>query len=316
MNLNPKQVADILAQEDNITILTHFHPDGDTLGSALALLRALRKMGKKVNFLNNDPVHRKYAYLWAGLKKQDFSEQFVVAVDIATEELLGDTLKEQYAGRIDLSIDHHPSNTHFAKATCLEGDSAAAAEIVYYIIKHLGVEMDEQMASCIYTGISTDTGCFKFRNTTARTFYIAGVMKDLGADTESINEVMFEIKTRGELELERQMLEKMEYFLDNRVAIAVITQQMYRATGTSEDECEYIASIPRQVAGVMIGITIRERKNGTWKASVRTKPPIDASKICQAFGGGGHANAAGCRFEGTLEQFKEKFVAVSIEALQ
>ena len=316
MNLNPKQTAEILAEKDNIIILTHFHPDGDTLGSALALLRALRKMGKKVNFVNNDPVHPKYAYMWAGLKKQDFKEEFVVAVDIATEELLGDGLKKKYSGKIDLSIDHHPSNTFFAKDTCLEGDSAAAAEIVYYVIKYLGAEFDEDMASCIYTGVSTDTGCFKYRNTTARTFYIAGVMKDLGADTENINEVMFEIKTRGELELERQMLEKMDYYLDNRLAIAVITQDMYKQTGTSEDECEYIASIPRQVSGVMVGITIRERTNGAWKASVRTKPPVNASKICAFLGGGGHTNAAGCHFEGTLEEFKEKFVEVVSEELK
>ena len=315
MNLNPKQTAAILAEQDNIVILTHFHPDGDTLGSALALLRALRKMGKKVNFVNNDPVHRKYAYLWKGLQKQDFEEQFIMAVDIATEELLGDTLKEKYAGKIELSIDHHPSNTMYAKNTCLEGDSAAAAEIIYYVIKELGVEIDAEMASCIYTGISTDTGCFKFRNTTARTFYIAGIMKELGADTDEINEVMFEIKTRGELELERIMLEGMDYYYDDKLAIAVITQDMYRQTGTSEDECEYIASIPRQVAGVYVGVTIRERTNGTWKASVRTKPPIDASAICLAFGGGGHKNAAGCRFDGTLEAFKEKFIHVVGEAL-
>ena len=315
MNLNPKQVAAILAEQDNIIILTHFHPDGDTLGSALALLRALRKMGKKVNFVNNDPVHRKYAYLWKGLQKQDFEEQFIMAVDIATEELLGDTLKEKYAGKIALAIDHHPSNTMYAKQTCLEGDSAAAAEIIYYVIKELGVEIDADMASCIYTGVSTDTGCFKFRNTTARSFYIAGIMKELGADTETINEVMFEIKTRGELELERIMLEGMDYYFDDKLAIAVITQKMYAQTGTSEDECEYIASIPRQVAGVYVGITIRERTNGTYKASVRTKPPLDASKICRAFGGGGHMNAAGCRFEGTLEEFKEKFIEVVGEML-
>ena len=315
MNLNPKQVAAILAEQDNIIILTHFHPDGDTLGSALALLRALRKMGKKVNFVNNDPVHRKYAYLWKGLQKQDFEEQFIMAVDIATDELLGDTLKEKYAGKIALAIDHHPSNTMYAKQTCLEGDSAAAAEIIYYVIKELGVEIDADMASCIYTGVSTDTGCFKFRNTTARSFYIAGIMKELGADTETINEVMFEIKTRGELELERIMLEGMDYYFDDKLAIAVITQKMYAQTGTSEDECEYIASIPRQVAGVYVGITIRERTNGTYKASVRTKPPLDASKICHAFGGGGHMNAAGCRFEGTLEEFKEKFIEVVGEML-
>lgn len=310
MNLTPKQVADILAEQDNIIILTHFHPDGDTLGSALALLRALRKMGKKVNFVNNDPIHPKYAYLWEGLQKQRFRESFIMAVDIATEDLLGDDLKEKYAGKIELAIDHHPSHTYYAKHTCLEGESAAAAEIIYYVIKELGVDIDEKTASCIYTGVSTDTGCFKYRNTTARTFYIAGIMKELGADTEAINEVMFETKTRGELELEQKMLEGMEYYLNDKLAIAVIHQKMYEQTGTTEDECEYIAAIPRQVAGVYVGVTIRERKNGTWKASVRTKPPIDASAICSQFGGGGHKNAAGCRFGGTLEEFKQKLVEV------
>ncbi len=316
MQITAVQAAEILKAEDNITILTHFHPDGDTIGSGFALARALRKMGKKANVINNDEMHPKYAYIWKGIKKQRFKEQFVVAVDIATEHLLGDRIYEKYAGRIDLSIDHHPTNSFFAKNTCLEGNSAAAAEIIYYVIKALGVEIDEDMASCIYTGVSTDTGCFKYRNTTARSFYIAGVMKDLGADTETINEVMFETKTRGELELERIILEKMEYSYDNKLAIAVITQKMYSDTGTTEDECEYIAGIPRQVAGVYVGVTIKERKNGTFKASVRTKPPIDAGKICAKFGGGGHANAAGCYFDGTLEEFKEKIKAVAGEELK
>lgn len=316
MQITAVEAAEILKAEDNITILTHFHPDGDTIGSGFALLRALRKMGKKANVINNDEMHPKYAYIWKGIKPQKFEEKFVVAVDIATEDLLGDRIKEKYAGKIDLAIDHHPTNSFFAKNTCLEGKSAAAAEIIYYIIKALGVEIDKDMASCIYTGVSTDTGCFKYRNTTARSFYIAGVMKDLGADTEMINEVMFETKTRGELELEKIILENLEYSFDNKLAIAVITQKMYTKTGTTEDECEYIAGIPRQVAGVYVGVTIKERKNGTFKASVRTKPPIDAGKICARFGGGGHANAAGCYFEGTLEQFKEKIKEVAGEELK
>lgn len=316
MQITAVQAAEILKAEDNITILTHFHPDGDTIGSGFALVRALRKMGKKANVINNDEMHPKYAYLWKGIKEQKFKEKFVVAVDIATEGLLGDKIHEKYAGKIDLAIDHHPTNSFFAKKTCLEGDSAAAAEIIYYVIKALGVEIDKDMASCIYTGVSTDTGCFKYRNTTARSFYIAGVMKDLGADTETINEVMFETKTRGELELERIILENMEYSFDNKLAIAVITQKMYTETGTTEDECEYIAGIPRQVAGVYMGVTIKERKNGTFKASVRTKPPIDAGEICAKFGGGGHANAAGCYFEGTLEQFKEELKKVAGEELK
>lgn len=305
MKIDASQAAGILKERDNITVITHFHPDGDTLGSAYALLRTLRSMGKKVNVINNDTVHVKYAYLWEGIESENFEEEYVVAVDVATEDLLGDNIEKKYHGKINLVIDHHPSNTFFGEYTCLESSSAATAEIIYLIIKELGVSIDKDIASGIYTGVSTDTGCFKFRNTTARSLYTAGRMKELGADTESINEVMFETKSRGELELEMRIIETMEYRFDDKLAIALITQDMYRETGTSEDECEYIAAIPRQIVGVMVGVTIKERTNGKYKASIRTRHPINASAICKKFGGGGHENAAGCRFDGTLEEFKD-----------
>lgn len=316
MKISAKQAADILKSKDNITIITHFHPDGDTLGSAFALLRALRKLGKNVNVVNNNDIHPKFAYLWDGIETQNFNEEFLVSVDVATEELLGDGLEAKYGGKINLAIDHHPSNTLFAEKTYLEGTSAATAEMIKIIVEELGVEITPDIASGIYTGISTDTGCFKFRNTTARTLYTAAQMKEAGADTEHINEIMFETKSRGELELEKIIIEKMDYYCDNRVAIALITKKMYAETNTSEDECDYIAAIPRQVAGVMVGITIKERSNGTFKASVRTKSPISASLICKKFGGGGHENAAGCRFGGTIEEFKKQLVDAAAEELE
>lgn len=316
MKIDALEAAKILKNEDNISILTHFHPDGDTLGSAFALLRVLRCLGKKVNVINNDDIHKKYAYLWNGIEREDFEEKFIVSVDVATEDLLGDDLQEKYGGKIDLAIDHHPSNTFFAKKTCLEGGSAATAEIINVIISELGVEIDSDTASCIYTGVSTDTGCFKFRNTTARTLYTAAKMKELGADTENINEVMFETKSRGELELEKIIIESMGYYCGDKLAIAIITRDMYKQTGTSEDECEYISAIPRQIAGVMVGVTIKERSNGNYKASVRTKSPISASEICKRFGGGGHENAAGCRFDGTIDEFKNKLIEATQEELK
>lgn len=316
MQIKTSEVADILKEQDNITIITHFHPDGDALGSGFALLRALRKLGKKVNVINNDEIHPKYSYLWKGIEKEEFKEQFIMSVDLATEELLGDRLKEIYSGKINLNIDHHPSNNFFAEKTCLEADSAAAAEIIYIIIQDLGVEIDSDIASCIYTGISTDTGCFRFSNTTARTLLTAAKMKELGAQTEFINEVMFETKTRGELELERRLIASIEYSFEDRLAIAVVTQQMYKDTDTTEDQCEYIASIPRQISGVMVGVTIKERKNGTYKASLRTRKPLNAATICEKFGGGGHSNAAGCRFSGSLEEFKQALKEAVAEELK
>ena len=311
--MNLTDVARFLRERDCFTILLHAYPDGDTIGSGYALCYALRKLGKKANVVCAHPIPRSYFFITDSYEPMEFTTQTVVATDVASPKLLG-ALAEQYPS-VDLCIDHHGTNTHYAQHSFIDADAASNAENILAVIEAMDLPIDTYIATCIYTGISTDTGCFKFRNTTARTFYIAGIMKELGADTETINEVMFEIKTRGELELERIMLEGMDYYFDDKLAIAVITQDMYKQTGTSEDECEYIASIPRQVAGVYVGVTIRERTNGTYKASVRTKPPIDASEICRAFGGGGHMNAAGCRFDGTLEEFKNKFITVVGEVL-
>ena len=131
-----------------------------------------------------------------------------------------------------------------------------------------------------------------------------------------LTEVMFETKTRGELELERRLIASIEYSFEDRLAIAVVTQQMYKDTDTTEDQCEYIASIPRQISGVMVGVTIKERKNGTYKASLRTRKPLNAATICEKVGGGGHSNAAGCRFSGSLEEFKQALREAVAEELK
>ncbi len=318
MLIDAERTAKILLSEDNIIILTHAHPDGDTLGCGFALLRALKKTGKKACVLNNDEIHPKYSYLWNGIKQDNIDEEkaFVVSVDIATEELLGDNLQKRFTGRIKLAVDHHGSNTLFAQNVYLEADSAAACENMLMVIEAMGIEIDPDIATCIYTGISTDTGCFRFRNTTERTLLTAAKMMHAGADTEYVNEVMFDRKTRGELELERMVIESMEYDFDNQLAIAVITQNMYAESGTGEDDCDSIASLPRKIAGVKIGITIKERKNGTFKASIRSRKPYNASLIAQEFGGGGHENAAGCRYNGSLEDFQQAIKTVVAKVLE
>ena len=241
-----------------------------------------------------DPIPTKFNYLTAE-GEQSFMPETVISVDVADDKLLG-TLRDEYKGKIKLAIDHHSTNVGFAENLYLEGDSAAAAECVYVILKEMGAKVTPFMASCLYTGIATDTGCFKFSNTTPRTHVFAAELMQLGADYDEINRVMFEVKSQSRLEMERRVLNGIEYICDGKCAIVTVTQQMIKETGCDSSDMDGIAAMSRQIEGVLIGITVREKSDGRWKISIRTFEPYDAAEICQRFGGGGHKRAAGCEF--------------------
>lgn len=292
--------ASFLKENDNFTILTHAHPDGDTLGSGIGLCLALRALGKKANVINNEEIPPKFRYL--EIEPQEIEEKTVVAVDIADVTLMGNELKEKYEAKVDLSLDHHGSNRLFAKLNCVDSSAAAAAQIIFELVELLGVQITPQMANCFYTGISTDTGCFRYANVTPDTHRVAAKLMECGADAAKINVKMFETKTRTYAALERLALDGMQFFYDGRCALITITREMFAESGSDENECDGIAAISRQIEGVLVGVTMRERRDGTYKASVRTHNPVDASAICARLGGGGHPNAAGCQLPGTREE--------------
>lgn len=314
MMINVEKCARLLKSKDNILILTHAHPDGDTLGSAFALCRALLSLGKKAKVKCADVIQSKYDYLFEDINMPDFDEDFIVAVDVATENLLGD-LADVYAGRVDLCIDHHGTNTHYAKKLLLNADAAAACEIVFKVIKALGVEIDLGIANCLYTGLTTDTGCFRYASATSNTYRAAAELIDMGVDNGRINRIMFETKTKTYAALERMALEGMQFFCDERVCVITITQEMYKRTGSNEQETEAIAPLTRQIEGVEIGITIREKADKSCKSSIRTFESVDASKLASAFGGGGHKQAAACRFDCGVEDAKKMLVEKCKEML-
>lgn len=314
MMINVEKCARLLKSKDNILILTHAHPDGDTLGSAFALCRALLSLGKKAKVKCADVIQSKYDYLFEDINMPDFDEDFIVAVDVATENLLGD-LADVYAGRVDLCIDHHGTNTHYAKKLLLNADAAAACEIVFKVIKALGVEIDLGIANCLYTGLTTDTGCFRYASATSNTYRAAAELIDMGVDNGRINRIMFETKTKTYAALERMALEGMEFFCNERVCVITITQEMYKRTGSNEQETEAIAPLTRQIEGVEIGITIREKADKSCKSSIRTFESVDASKLASAFGGGGHKQAAACRFDCGVEDAKKMLVEKCKEML-
>ncbi len=312
MRIDVKHCAELLKEQDNILILTHAHPDGDTLGCGFALCRALMKIGKICAVKNADEIPKKYEYLYDDIVPIKFHESYVVAVDVATPNLLGE-LEERY--HINLCIDHHSTNTDYADNLLLE-DRPAACELMYELIKELGVEIDKGIANCLYTGLTTDTGCFRYDSTTAVTYRTAADLIDLGAENGRINRIMFETKSKTYARLERLALDSMRFYENERVAIITITQEMYRLTGSNEQETEAIAPLTRQIEGVEVGITIREKPDGTCKASIRTFESVNAAQLAKLFGGGGHAQAAACRFDCDVKEARRQLVEKCGELLE
>ena len=312
MKISVKECADILREKDNILILTHANPDGDTLGSGFALCRALMKIGKICAVINADDIPKKYNYLFDDIVEIKFKPDYVVAVDVATVNLLGG-LEEQF--KIDMCIDHHSTNTEYANLLLLE-DVPAACQIMYEVVLALGAEVDKKIADCLYTGLTTDTGCFRYDSTTAQTYRVAADLIDAGADNGRINRIMFETKSKTYARLERLAIESMRFYEHERVAVITVTQEMFQLTGSNAQETEGLAPLTRQIEGVEIGITIQERPDGTCKASIRTFESVNAAELAACFGGGGHAQAAGCRFDCDVKEARRLLVDKCREMLE
>ena len=315
MRIDYNEAAEFLKNCDNIYILTHQSPDGDCIGTGFALHDMLGRMGKKSAVLCSDMFPKKFGFITDVSNDSSFEPETIIAVDVADTKLLG-RYEEIYGGRIDLCIDHHISNTGYAQRTLLGADSAAACEVLYRLAGAMGAELTDYTAVCIYTGIATDTGCFKFENTTAETHEIvAELMRKHKFNHASINREMFDIKTKGMLKMESSVIEVMEYYLDNRLTMVCITKEMLDRLGVDFNELDGCASLPLRVEGVEVGVTIKEKAAGEYKISMRSTGNVNVSAICQTIGGGGHAKAAGCALEGTLDEVRKILVDAVRKAL-
>lgn len=304
--MNLYDIARYLEQHDNYDILTHAYPDGDTLGSGFALCMALQQIGKNARVITTN-VPSKFLYMLNGVKQQVFETETIISTDVAADSLLGSNMSK-YIGNVDVCIDHHGSNTFTAKHKFVDKFAAANCEIVYKLLLRMKVKITPEIANCLYTGISTDTGCFRYTNTTAETMRVAASLMDFGCETAYINKVMFETKSREKVQLEHAVYDTMTYCADGRCAIIYTTLDMMKRLDIGDDEMEGLASIPRQIEGVLIGITMREKEGGFFKISVRTNGNINASDFCSMFNGGGHPAAAGCTIEGDLDNVKSRLI--------
>lgn len=308
------QAAELLKGADDVLILMHKSPDGDTVGSGSALLRALLSLGKRARAECSDPIPRAFPNLLPE-GTEEFSPKFVVSVDIADTTLFGEKIAP-WADRVDLCIDHHPSNRDYAKNLLLEDDSAATCEIIFKVILELGVSITKEIADCLYTGIATDTGCFKYSNTTARSHRMAAQLIECGCEFQKINERVFDTISRQKMALEQDALKTLEFHCDNRCAMLTLTREMLTRNGAAEEDMEGISSLPRQIEGVWVGITLKENKERTgYKISMRTTEQVDASLACSKLGGGGHKRAAGCMIPGDAKNAREKILAALSDQL-
>lgn len=313
--LTLEQVCDFLKSHDDYLILCHATPDGDTLGSGFALAMGLSKIGKKCMIKCADEIPSKYSYFTTHFENKEIDYKTIVAVDTADIVLLG-SLAKDFIGKIDLCIDHHISNTRFADNLYLNSAAAANCECIYDIFTALPIELDDISAAAIYTGISTDTGSFKYSNVTAKTHKIAAELYSYDISPSEISRLMFDTKSRGRIELERMVLDSAEFHFDGKCMLLTATNAMKEKTGCSDNDLEGVAVISRSVEGVLAGVSVKEKEDGNYKISVRTYPPLNASEICKALGGGGHQNAAGCILDGELKDVKETVLKVIEKALE
>ena len=303
--LTRTQTAEFLQEKDRYVILTHRRPDGDTLGSSALLCRGLRQLGKTAHILRNPEITAKYTHLHQGLTTEQVTDgDILIAVDTASKGMLPEAFA-QYADRITLRIDHHATAESFTETELVEPETAACGELVYEVLTQMGAKLDEQMADALYTAISTDTGCFRYANTTANTLAVASQCAKVSGNLFAINQALFDTNSLGRLRLQGWLVEHAIFLQDGKIAICALPKSVEKALNLTEDDLENISGFPRSIEGVKIAATIREDNETRVKISVRAVPGYDAAAICQNFGGGGHKGAAGASMSRSLDEAVE-----------
>ena len=301
IGLTRREAARWLKERDNFLIMTHKRPDGDTVGSAAALCLGLRKMGKTAHVLRNMEVTEKYIRLHEGLNK-DCPEtgDTLITVDVAAPNLLPDAVSH-LARFVKLRIDHHGSDTPFAPLDLVDAGAGACGEIIWDLLRELEVPLDQKIANALYIAVSTDTGGFRYANTTAHSFLTAAACAEAGGDIHSINQSLFDTNSFAKLRLQGWMVENIRFLGDGALAVCPLPREVERRLGVTEDDMESISGFPRSIEGVRMAATLRELPDGKIKVSIRALPGFDAAAVCRKFGGGGHKGAAGATLDTTLD---------------
>jgi phosphoesterase RecJ-like protein len=319
-----QEIINHLEKAETIAIYMHINPDGDCVGSSLAMNRFLSKLGKTVHsFSANIPnaVPKKLQFLpfssdinkFTALKKYDVS----LGVDVGDAGRLGDTLYKQYLkGQTKIVIDHHEDYVDFADITLREDDAASTTQILYKLLAYWNKELiDEDIATSLYTGLITDSGGFSFANTSPETHQVASELLSYGLDNAEINRKVMKDVEYNVFQLRNRVLSSAQFYNDGKIGIISYNKGDFEKTNTTENDTEGTINIVLNIESVEIAISIAEIEDKKYKISFRTKHKVSAGACAKCFGGGGHFHAAGCRGYGYFEDVYNKILKVSKEML-
>lgn len=298
-----KEAWDILKTLEDVHILIHRSPDGDCIGGGYALHFLLQSMGIRSCVCCGDELPAMYHMMTDGVTFDTFAPKALVSVDVADRGMLGG-LQEVYGEdcRIVFCIDHHVSNTGYAEASLWNPDASAACEVIYTMMRDNQIPMSEQIARCLYVGMATDTGCFKFSNAGAVTFAAVADIKQQYPDLPyaRMNRELFDLKSSGRILMDARLMEQVRLSEDGRVALIFMPYAWMAELDVTKDEIDGVANLPMQIRGVEVAITVKQQEDGSYRVSMRAGDHADVSAICQQFGGGGHVKAGGCSLSADL----------------
>ena len=309
-----EQIGQVLREHQRFVVLSHVRPDGDALGSELALGLSLKKLGKDVRMWNEEGMLEKYSFLpQANLltKPPAEAEDFDVALalDTAIQNRLGNTVAAINSAKVWINIDHHPSNPGYGDLAYIDPKAPATGQILFELMTNQKLPMDQAIAENLYVAISTDTGSFQYSNTTARTFEIAAELVQAGVDVGRISQLTYENYPRRRVELLRELLGTMRFNADNRVASFSLSLAVAKKLGVLPEDNEGLIDHLRAIRGVIVAIFFEELSDGKVRVSMRSKnEKVNVCAICDKFGGGGHVLAAGARVKGSLAEVEKKIL--------
>ena len=305
--MNYKQCAKLLLTHENILIVTHRNPDGDTVGSAAALCSALKRAGRTAWLYPNPQIEGKQLdYCGRYIAPEGFVPKYVVSTDVAEETLF----PKGFEGKVDLCIDHHATNSGFAAESLVRPEKASCAEIILELIQNMNTSLTKGEATLLYIGLSTDTGCFQYANANAAAFRAAAELLRCGADSQEVNLRFFRKVSLARLKLESLIYGSLRFYRGGEITVACVTREMLEKAGVSEEDLDDLASLAGRAEGSELSLTIREQSDGTSKVSVRSSDKVSSRAICEVFGGGGHERASGCTIYGDAEKAREMLLNV------
>jgi len=320
MSRNPEGIARLIREAESVAICSHVNPDGDTLGCAAAMRLALIRLGKKVSLFCDGKVPDQLSFLpGIGEMRIPTGEEgpfdLMLSVDVSDPARLGACAKLTEKSRRTAQIDHHPTNPLFMEVNSVDGTAPAACLMIREQIAALGVEPDLDMAICLYTGISTDTGNFSFHATNAECFEATAELMRLGLPLAMLNRILFRDRAKPQVLLIGKAIGSLRYHEGDRIAVMKLTRQDFRDCGAADEHADTIVNFGLDTVGTRMSLLARENGDGTVKFSLRAKEPDTVSDIAQAFGGGGHAQASGITMSGTLDEAVSRVLDAMIRKL-